>query len=62
VLGAGRQIRAADGQGGLCRAFASARSPAPARARRRAGSRAPLAGNVAGETAGAARAHAGHCM
>jgi hypothetical protein len=60
VFGAGRQVRTAAGQGGFFRAFASARSPA--RARRRASSRAPLAGNVVGETAGAARAHAGHCM
>lgn len=57
MLGAGRQVCTAAGQGGFFRAFAS-----PTRARRRAGSRAPLAGNVVGETAGTARAHAGHCM
>jgi hypothetical protein len=62
VLGAGRQVRTPAAQGGFCRAFAPARYPAPARAWRRPSPRAPLAGNVIGKTAGAARAHAGHCM
>jgi hypothetical protein len=60
VLGAGRQVSAPAGPGGFCRAFAPARYPAPAR--RRATPRPPLAGNVIGKSAGAARAHAGHCM